>query len=204
MIAVCRIRSCCLLSALAILAAACDSAVAPTSSSLRARDNSADALGRGGSGVTLPFKATFHTDLISNVPDPSCGEFPRLLNTQEGWGEATHLGRFSVRITFCIDATDILDDGQLTEGESLPYDEGQGALVAANGDSLYITIAGAVLPTEHPDFEFAFEDPFQVAGGSGRFAGASGEGVTNSLVDFDGVPSRTQHRWSGTLVLPRE
>lgn len=203
MVATCQRRAWCAASALALLATACDSPVSPGQAGLRAGQNPLAVLGREGSAVRLPFKARFHTDLVSNVPDPACGDFPRLLNTQEGWGEATHLGRFTVRITFCIDATDILDDGQLTAGESLPYDGGAGALVAANGDSLFITIAGAVVPTDDPVFEFAFTDPFQFGGGTGRFAGASGHGTTDSLVDFDGVPSRTQHDWSGSLILPR-
>lgn len=78
-----------------------------------------------------------------------------------------------------------------------------GTLVAANGDELHITIAGVVLPTDQPGFDFDFQDPFQFAGGSGRFEGASGVGITNSLVDAQGQPSRTRHAWSGTLVVPR-
>lgn len=158
------------------------------------------ALGRDNGGVTVPFKAAFFTDLVALMPDESCGAPPRLLNIQEGFGQSTHLGRFTVRITFCVDVTDILD-GALTDGESLPYDSGEGTLIAANGDRLFITIAGAVLPSDHPDFDFEFADPFQFTGGTGRFAGAGGSGMTNSLVDFQAA--RTHHHWSGSLTLPR-
>lgn len=156
---------------------------------------------RGGHTVTVPFKARFYTDLAGLRPDPSCGDplEGRFLNTQEGIGEATHLGRFSVRITFCVDATDLLDDGQLTAGESVPYDNGVGTLTAANGDELWIAVAGAVLPSDHPDYDFEFADPFTFTGGTGRFQGAGGGGVTNSLVDA--AVDRTTHRWSGTLTL---
>ena len=113
---------------------------------------------------------------------------------------ATQLGRFSVRITFCMDVTDVLD-GQLTEGESIPYDNGFGTLVAANGDELYIEISGAVLPSSHPDFDFEFRDRFQFTGGTGRFAGASGAGMTDSFVDMSA--DRTDHGWRGTLIRRR-
>jgi hypothetical protein len=115
-----------------------------------------------------------------------------------GGGVATLLGRFSTRITFCMDATDVLDDGQLTEGESLPYVDGVGTLIAANGDELYIEISGAVLPSSDPEFDLEFQDRFRFTGGTGRFAGAAGEGVTRSFVDQ--AADRTQHLWTGTLI----
>lgn len=179
---------------LVLLAAACSD---PTSPSLADRDA---ALLTGASDVrlvTVPFKSHFFTKETSFGPDPVCGAPPRFLTTQEGSGQATHLGRFSIRITFCIDGTDILDDGELTEGESAPYDGGVGVLTAANGDELHITIAGAVLPSDHPDFDFEFDDPYVITGGTGRFAGASGGGTTNSFVRR-GVA--TTHNWTGSLT----
>jgi hypothetical protein len=195
-----RSLSACGAAALGFLAAACDGPLRPHLSSTDAE--TAVAMARVNGAVATPFKAAFFTGLAAPLaPHESCGDPPRLFNIQEGFGEATKLGRFSIRITFCIDATDILDDGRLTEGESLPYDNGAGTLIAANGDELHITISGAVLPSDHPDFDFEFMDPFQISGGSGRFEGATGNGMTNSLVDFQAA--RTQHKWSGTLVLPR-
>lgn len=155
----------------------------------------------GRSAVSVPFKARLFTAGEGLAPDASCGAPPRLLNTQVGEGVATHLGRFSVRITFCMDVTDFLDDLQLTEGESLPYDNGIGTLVAANGDELYLEISGEVVPSAHPDFDLEFHDRFRFTGGTGRFSGASGEGTTDSFVDQEA--DRTQHEWRGTLVLPR-
>jgi hypothetical protein len=99
-----------------------------------------------------------------------------------------------------VDVTDVLDDANLTAGESLPYDNGFGILTAANGDVLYLEISGAVLPTDHPNYDFEFKDPFHFTGGTGRFAGASGEGMTDSFVDRS--DDRTDHEWIGTLVLP--
>lgn len=43
-----------------------------------------------------------------------------------------------------MDLSDLFDDGQLTEGESLPYGVSQGhssgTFIAANGDELYFTV----------------------------------------------------------------
>lgn len=196
-----RLSVACAASVALIAAGACDAPLSPVAAGSETPSQFSAALGRAGSAVTVPFEARFFTDLVSIAPDASCGGPPMLLNTQEGFGEATHLGRFSVLITFCIDPSELLDDGQLSPGESLPYENGLGTLTAANGDRLFITIAGAVLPSDHPDFDFEFSDPFEIVGGTGRFDGATGGGVTNSLVDFQSQPSRTEHDWSGTLVL---
>jgi hypothetical protein len=198
MIAVRRVALPILACPFILLAGACSDPVSP---SLADRDAALLAGASDVRQVTVPFTSHFFTDQMSLVPDPVCGAPPRLLNTQVGMGEATHLGRFSIRITFCLDATDLLDDGQLTEGESAPYDGGVGVLTAANGDELHITVAGAVVPSDHPDFDFEFDDPYTITGGTGRFAGATGSGTTNSLVSRAMQPTRTTHNWTGSLTL---
>lgn len=202
MTAFCRCRTWCTAILLVLVTASCDDAVAPEGAGARASGDAMSQLGRADGEVAVPFTARYFTDLAALIPDARCGDFPNMLNVQEGWGEATHLGRFAVRITFCIDITDVLD-GALTEGESLPYSDGEGTLTAANGDELHIAIAGAVVPSTDPAFDFEFSDPFQFTGGTGRFAGAGGSGMTSSFVNFQSDPSRTTHVWSGTLVLPR-
>ena len=184
---------------LAFLALGCEAPVEPASPDL----GGLSLAGRNADGsVSVPFKARFFTDLADFREDPACDSPPWFLNVQEGEGEATHLGRFWTRISFCNDITDLLDDGVLSPGESIPYDRGVGVLVAANGDELHLAVSGAVLPSDHPDFDFEFQDPFTFTGGTGRFMGASGGGVTNSLVDQ--AADRTTHRWSGTLTLQPE
>lgn len=189
----------CSIASLLVLTAACSDPISPHPAADLAASFDA---GREGGMVATPFQARFFTDQTFIGPDAAC-ELPRFFVVQEGSGEATHLGRFDIRITFCIDPTDILDDGTLTEGESAPYDDGVGTLTAANGDQLHILIAGAVVPTDEPGYSFEFNDPFSFDGGTGRFAGAAGGGITNSFVDRTVVPTRTTHVWTGTLSRPR-
>lgn len=191
-----RITACSTVSLL-VLAAACSDPISPSAS---ADLTASVAAAREDGMVTTPFHARFVTDQVFIGPDAACG--PRFLVVQEGSGEATHLGRFDIRITFCLDPSD-LADGALTEGESLPYDNGVGVLTAANGDQLRIAIAGAVVPTDQPGYTFEFSDPFSFEEGTGRFVGAAGGGITNSLVDNTVLPTRTTHVWSGTLSRPR-
>ena len=153
----------------------------------------------GSRSVTVPFEAVFPTFGGIVQGDTTCAA-PYFLNLQEGTGQGTHLGEFSTSMTFCIDPTDIQDDGQLLAGESLPYHSGVGTFTAANGDVLTFTIAGAVLPSDADGYNFEFADPFEFTGGTGRFEGATGGGETDSYV-VAGV--RTDHVWSGTLTLPR-
>lgn len=186
---------------LSLALAACDTPVGPDADAALSPVANAQ-LGYGDDALARPFRAQMFTRLVGMAPDPTCGDFPRLLNTQVGEGQVTHLGQVSVVITFCVDVTDVLDDGTLTAGESLPYDSGLGTLTAANGDMLYLTISGAVLPSDDPDYDLEFKDPFHFTGGTGRFVGATGEGMTASFVDQS--DDRTDHQWLGTLVLPAQ
>lgn len=154
----------------------------------------------------IPFKARFYT---KRVPEKlgkvvcTLAEFQNP-NYQRRTGHATHLGKFKTVLTFCSGA-----DGF--------YGGGTGYLEAANGDRLFIKIPlGQVklpLPEPHPVYDAYFQDEFEFCGGTGRFKGASGGGMTDSLVDlwdedhpFPGpiIPNhRTDHKWTGTLILPK-
>jgi hypothetical protein len=147
--------------------------------------------------VNKPFKASFTTSSTGPAPDPACG--PYLLEHQTGGGQATHLGRFTVEFSFCIDPTDLLDDGQLTPGESIPYWDGVGTMTAANGDVLIMELEGEILPSTRPGFNFEFHDDFDFASGTGRFAGASGSGSTDSYVQQS--PNLVVHDLGGVLTV---
>ncbi len=146
--------------------------------------------------VTVPFSARFYTDIAGFVQD-DCG--PGIgLNTQQGEGKATHLGKFTTTMTFCFNTNPPPAFG---EYYGIPGPE-NGRFVAANGDELWFTIpSGRVVPFVVPDpvYWAFFKDPFVFTGGTGRFVGATGGGHTNSLVEIARV--RTDHEWTGTLTL---
>ena len=149
----------------------------------------------------VPFEARFEST-GTNAPDAACGESPpNFLNTQEGEGEGTGLGQMTFQAQFCNDIGDLLDDDIPTDEKSVPWKSlGHMIFTAANGDELWTTGGGDIVPTDKPGYLFEFLDPFVFVGGTGRFEGASGSGVTESYVLAGG---RVEHYWSGTLVLPK-
>jgi len=153
---------------------------------------------------SVPFKAKFYTKRNYDAVIGTCEEDPFLeYNYQVGEGTGTHLGKFTTEIYFC--------------GNGFEYKNGEGVFVAANGDELYFSVPspgeiGLIMPVPSPDplYEFYFQDPFTIVGGTGRFEGASGSGFTESYVDLfvDGDPTQfipehqTDHVFTGTLTLP--
>ncbi len=159
--------------------------------------------------VVKPFKAHFYTkrDYSREAEGPgicTSDDFPSF-NFQVGEGEATHLGYFTTKMQFCV-------------GAGGTYNYIQGAMVAANGDSLFISSTeGGVVNVWPPgegegSYDAWFKDPFIFTGGTGRFEGASGGGMTDSKVDlfYDDnwgvvIPDhQTDHIWTGTLILPKK
>lgn len=155
---------------------------------------------------SLPFKAEFYTKRNYDVVIGTCSEDPYLeYNYQVGEGKARHLGKIKVELYFC--------------GSGLDYKNGEGVIVAANGDELFFMgpspgEIGHVLPLPYVDplYEFYFQDSFTFTGGTGRFEGATGGGSMDSYVDLfvDGDPDQyipehqTDHVWTGTLILPNK
>lgn len=158
--------------------------------------------------MSKPFKAHFYTkrDYSNEAQGPihCTDDTYSTFNYQVGEGEATHLGHFTTTMEFC--------------GAGFHYNNLVGTFVAANGDELYIRFDEGVVgevklygeEDRVPPYEAHFEDPFIFDGGTGRFEGATGEGMTNSKVDLfddDGnfIPEhQTDHIFTGTLVLPKK
>src|SRR5437764_1353247 len=100
----------------------------------------------------VPFKGTFQgNDTVSRSPVAA------LLRTT-ATGTGTHLGQFS----FTQELT--LNDANIT-------DIGSGQWIAANGDSIYTTVAGSAIPG---DVVFTITEIHTITGGTGRFSGAQG------------------------------
>lgn len=141
------------------------------------------------------FNAHFTTTLTPTSETGDCSGDFSFFNNQESpegeMGRMARFGRFTTRVAFCFNLN------------TFEYIDGEGTFFMENGDELYFTIEGQVLPSDHPQYDFEFHDPFVFTGGTGEFAGASGSGVTKSLVNLlEGGGDLTDHKWKGKLVLP--
>lgn len=202
-----------LIVAAAFMFAGCDSGI--SSPDLEAASNGSRALLHARPGAppaTIPLKGQFFTDRVQDdFPAPErCGPFDpengqfNLLNLQAGSGHLRGVGPVEVNFEFCIDVADFFDNGELDTG--VPYFNGTGTFTARNGDQLFSTAEGIVLPSDDPQFDFEFHDTQTFTGGTGRFAEASGFYTFDSKVDNDftledgTVVSRTFHRITGYLT----
>ncbi len=156
-------------------------------------------LKKGHSGpvlVTLPFVMKGTGEYISALPDAECGYDPdsnpymyRII--VDFTGTCTHLGKVTTTFSFCCN---------IITGD---YGPCLVSLVAQNGDSLFITQKGRVMEgrlDDHPDYVTSYwRDPIKIVGGTGRFEGATGSGISddyNSSLD-----AYSHHYWKGTITL---
>ena len=139
--------------------------------------------------VTVPFKA----DFIGTYMDPSdvtC-DLPQFIPANVDFeGTGTHLGKFTGNFRFCLD-------------ELLFYGPSDSYMVAANGDILYVSIQGQVIggrEDDHPEYVTSYwRDPFVILGGTGRFEGATGEGMSDDYNSSEDPNSH--HNWTGTITM---
>jgi len=104
-----------------------------------------------------------------------------------GNGVATHFGAFSVSIHSVVN---------LATGAG----EGTFVLNAANGDQIAGSVVGQATPTDNADF-VTIEETGTITGGTGRFAGASGEfTIERTLNRPTGSSSGTL---SGTIIIAK-
>lgn len=139
-----------------------------------------------------PFEADFTGTYTAVYPDSVlCGPGSMHIIVDFS-GENELLGSFTGNFDFCAD--------------SLGYYPGprMGAyLVAENGDTLLISCAGQVLQgrqDDHPEYVVSYwRDPFKILGGTGKFEGATGSGMTD---DYNSNQDQnSHHRWKGTITL---
>jgi hypothetical protein len=144
--------------------------------------------------VTMGFNIVFTGNYDFAGPSVICGDYPpmvRIINTGEGTG--THFGHLTSYFDFCVDD----DDSSYPNDHIIAYFEDE------NGDRLDVTVAGFVLPGRVPGMpNFAisyFKDPFVIIGGTGRFEGATGSGMTN---DYNSSKDPySHHHWTGKITL---
>ncbi len=111
-------------------------------------------------------------------------------STSFATGTASHLGAVTTMARHCTPAADTIAGGQ-------------GTFVAANGDEIYFDYNGsAPFPGEGTTVIVA-TTVFEITGGTGRFADATGSGELIGYVTFEGfgVPEwPASWVWNGTIA----
>jgi hypothetical protein len=155
------------------------------------------ALPVGAQGVPkdrVPFKATMKaSSQLSFVP----GNPARVSVQESGTGEATPLGAFTW-VAHVVDDTD-------PEEQGLGIAEGVGTIAAANGDAVYVKFGFIRRPPLEPNL-LRWESVWLVTGGKGRFAGATGSGVSRIEVippTATNPAATTSVTWDGTISAPK-
>ena len=130
----------------------------------------------------VPFKGSLQGH---ETDTPEGGPPPTTLNVDGNTtGIASHVGQFS----FSYQLTVTLADGTAT---------GSAQLIAANGDSIYTTVAGSSEMTATPGVN-SITEINTITGGTGRFENATGSVTLERLLDSTGVTSGS---FDGTIVM---
>ena len=145
--------------------------------------------------VTLGFNLVFTGTYEYQGPDEAkCGTFPPMVNViNVGEGTGTHFGKMTSHFDFCVDVTDF----------SYPNGFEEAYFMDEDGDMLFVYVEGFVLGGRVPGMpSFAtsyFKDPFIITGGTGKFEGATGSGMTN---DYNSAKDAfSHHHWQGKITL---
>jgi hypothetical protein len=105
----------------------------------------------------------------------------------------THLWKITGRLEFCCD---------ISTGV---HKDCTGSFIASSGDQLFINSWGQVMEGRLPEHRWYvsewWRDPFVFVGGTGRFEGATGGGMTDSY--NSSLDDLAHHHWKGTLTLPK-
>ena len=110
-------------------------------------------------------------------------------------GTGTPLGNFTGHFDFCAD----WEEGYYPGARIIAY------MVAENGDTLFVKCEGQVLEgrlEDHPEYVVDYwRDPFEITGGTGKYEGATGEGMSD---DYDSSEDEnSHHHWKGTITMKR-
>lgn len=120
------------------------------------------------------------------TPNPLACPLSFLQGSTVGEGQASHLGRVTLRSTDCV----TLGTSQFT------FTGGVLVLVAANGDTLTADYSGALLPTAaYP--VYSLSGSFRITGGTGRFSGATGAGALQGSTNV--MTGQGAYQANGTL-----
>ncbi|MCB0640192.1 MAG: hypothetical protein KDC44_01070 [Phaeodactylibacter sp.] len=146
--------------------------------------------------ITKDFTASFVGTYTYVGPDtldaPKCiGDFSdyfRIIVDCQGTSEL--LGSVEVHFDFCGH-----QDGR--------YGNAYAHMVDQQSDTVFVSCEGTVIQgrTEaHPSFVTSYwKDPFVILGGTGKYKGATGAGMTNDYNSSEDPNSH--HQWKGTLTM---
>ena len=144
----------------------------------------------GSGGTDRPFKAQLVGEITFEFGSSECSAISPVVTLTDSWGEATHMGQVHMNWAHCP-----LDIG---------FVNGHAEIFAANGDALYL---------EFENIEGGNTFEALVAGGTGRFDGATGTVEVTFAVEPAFVPGCeidptdpfpcldffTPWGWSGTI-----
>jgi len=107
----------------------------------------------------------------------------------DGTGTASCIGNSTMHFNFCSAGVD--------HGQACSY------IVSGNGDSLYVCSPGEFIPgklPEQPAYVTSYwRSQFVIRGGTGKYKGASGGGMTDDYISSEDALSH--HHWTGTITL---
>jgi hypothetical protein len=149
---------------------------------------------KGGAGeppmvTTIPFEGEYLGIVPSGAENVTkcCDGFSHTII--DGTGTASCLENATIHFNFCSAGVD--------HGLTCSY------IVSSNGDSLYVCSQGEFIAgklPEQPAYVTSYwRSQFVIRGGTGRFKGASGGGITDDYISSQDYYSH--HRWTGTITL---
>jgi len=128
----------------------------------------------------VPFKG-----VLQGHDTDTCFSFPLICVATDGTGNSTLLGKFS----FTLENTVNILTGTST---------GSGHFIAANGDTIDVTIVGSG-EFITPDL-ISITETYTITGGTGRFTGAQGSFIVDRLASP--VTFMTSGSFDGTITSP--
>ena len=149
----------------------------------------AGATGTASAGADRPFKGTVAgeaafepvpTTVCSDVVIPELGM--GLQTVSRATGQFTHLGASSMYSAHCTPSGSAISGGAMT-------------VKAANGDEVHMVYDGTADPMPALGESLVVKGNFEIKGGTGRFAGASGNGKYVVTIVYEGLQDMS---WPGT------
>jgi hypothetical protein len=132
----------------------------------------------------VPFKGTFDPIVVSATPLDAT----HVLLDFDVHILATQLGKARGPAYGILDLTTLTYVGEAT-------------WAAPSGDTIVITFAGQFVPTDTPGL-FDNVETFEIVGGTGRFEGATGQGVAGGQFDFITQSAPSPVPFEGTISSP--